>query len=59
MLDVPCKRHSINTLMPFISVWSSLRPLGTRSDFLTLTKGLGQVGALASVGRFQSLPKAR
>lgn len=46
VLDAANKRHSISTLMPFISVWPSLRPLCTRADFLTLTKGLGQTGCL-------------
>jgi DNA-binding winged helix-turn-helix (wHTH) protein/TolB-like protein len=36
----------ISTLVPFLSVWPSLKPLCTRPDFLTLTKRLGQVGCL-------------
>jgi DNA-binding winged helix-turn-helix (wHTH) protein/TolB-like protein len=46
VLDSAYKQRSISTLMPFISVWPSLRPLCTRADFLTLTKDLGQVGCL-------------
>ncbi|HET7174799.1 MAG TPA: winged helix-turn-helix domain-containing protein [Gammaproteobacteria bacterium] len=46
VLDGAYKQHSISTLMPFISVWPSLRPLCNRADFLTLTKDLGQVGCL-------------
>ena len=46
VLDAAYKQRSISTLMPFISVWPSLRPLCTRADFLTLTKGLGQTGCL-------------
>jgi DNA-binding winged helix-turn-helix (wHTH) protein/TolB-like protein/cytochrome c-type biogenesis protein CcmH/NrfG len=40
------KQRGISTLMPFLSVWPSLRPLCARADFLTLTKDLGQVGCL-------------
>ena len=40
------KQRSISTLVPFLSVWPTLRPLCTRPDFLTLTKQLGQVGCL-------------
>jgi DNA-binding winged helix-turn-helix (wHTH) protein/TolB-like protein len=36
----------ISTLVPFLSVWPSLKPLCTRPDFLSLTKRLGQVGCL-------------
>jgi DNA-binding winged helix-turn-helix (wHTH) protein/TolB-like protein len=46
VLDAAYKQRAISTLMPFISVWPSLRPLCTRADFLTLTKDLGQVGCL-------------
>ena len=46
VLDAAYKQRKISTLMPFISVWPSLRPLCTRADFLTLTKGLGQTGCL-------------
>jgi len=40
------QRKDISTLVPFLSVWPSLKPLCTRPDFLTLTKQLGQVGCL-------------
>ncbi|HEY3644734.1 MAG TPA: winged helix-turn-helix domain-containing protein [Gammaproteobacteria bacterium] len=40
------KQKDISTLVPFLSVWPSLKPLCTRPDFLTLTKQLGQVGCL-------------
>ena len=46
VLEAAYKRRAVSTLMPFISVWPSLRPLCTRADFLTLTKGLGQTGCL-------------
>ncbi|HEV2111572.1 MAG TPA: winged helix-turn-helix domain-containing protein, partial [Gammaproteobacteria bacterium] len=46
VLDAAYKQRGISTLMPFISVWPSLRPLCTRADFLTLTKALDQVGCL-------------
>lgn len=46
VLDTAFKQRGISTLMPFISVWPSLRPLCTRADFLTLTKQLNQVGCL-------------
>jgi len=46
VLESAYKRRGISTLMPFLSVWPSLRPLCTRADFLTLTKDLGQVGCL-------------
>ena len=46
MLDTAYKQRGISTLMPFISVWPSLRPLCTRADFLTLTKALDQAGCL-------------
>lgn len=36
----------VSTLVPFLSVWPSLKPLCTRSDFLSLTKRLGQIGCL-------------
>ena len=40
------KQKDVSTLVPFLSVWPSLKPLCTRPDFLTLTKQLGQVGCL-------------
>jgi DNA-binding winged helix-turn-helix (wHTH) protein/TolB-like protein len=40
------QQKAISTLVPFLSVWPSLKPLCTRPDFLTLTKRLGQVGCL-------------
>jgi DNA-binding winged helix-turn-helix (wHTH) protein/TolB-like protein len=40
------QQKSISTLVPFLSVWPSLKPLCTRPDFLSLTKQLGQVGCL-------------
>ena len=46
VLDSAYTQRSISTLMPFISVWPSLRPLCARADFLTLTKDLGQTGCL-------------
>ena len=46
VLDTAYKQRGISTLMPFISVWPSLRPLCTRADFLTLTKALDQAGCL-------------
>lgn len=36
----------ISTLVPYLSVWPSLKPLCTRPDFLSLTKQLGQIGCL-------------
>ena len=47
VLAAAIKQRSISTLIPFASVWPSLRPLCTRPDFLSLTKQLGQVGCLA------------
>ncbi|HEY1992094.1 MAG TPA: winged helix-turn-helix domain-containing protein [Gammaproteobacteria bacterium] len=46
VLAATVKQRRISTLVPFLSVWPSLRPLCTRPDFLTLTKQLGQVGCL-------------
>ena len=40
------KQRGISSLVPFLSVWPSLKPLCTRPDLLTLTKQLGQVGCL-------------
>ena len=40
------RQKNISTLVPFLSVWPSLKPLCTRPDFLSLTKRLGQVGCL-------------
>lgn len=40
------RQKNISALVPFLSVWPSLKPLCTRPDFLTLTKRLGQVGCL-------------
>ncbi len=38
--------RDISILVPFLSVWPSLKPLCTRPDFLSLTKQLGQIGCL-------------
>ena len=46
VLAATVKQRGISTLVPFLSVWPSLKPLCTRPDFLTLTKQLGQVGCL-------------
>jgi DNA-binding winged helix-turn-helix (wHTH) protein/TolB-like protein len=46
VLAAAVKQKGMSTLVPFLSVWPSLKPLCTRSDFLTLTKQLGQVGCL-------------
>lgn len=46
VLDAAIKQRGISTLIPFASVWPSLRPLCTRPGFLSLTKRLGQVGCL-------------
>lgn len=47
VLAATVKQRGISTLVPFLSVWPSLKPLCTRSDFLTLTKQLGQAGCLS------------
>ena len=46
VLAAAVKQKGMSTLVPFLSVWPSLKPLCTRPDFLTLTKQLGQVGCL-------------
>jgi len=46
VLATAIKQRGISNLIPFASVWPSLRPLCTRPDFLSLTKQLGQVGCL-------------
>ncbi|HEY4126702.1 MAG TPA: winged helix-turn-helix domain-containing protein [Gammaproteobacteria bacterium] len=46
VLSQAVQKKSISTLVPYLSVWPSLKPLCTRSDFLSLTKQLGQVGCL-------------
>lgn len=46
VLETAIKQHGISTLIPFASVWPSLKPLCTRPAFLSLTKQLGQVGCL-------------
>ncbi len=46
-LSATVKQRSVSSLIPFMSVWPSLRPLCTRADFLSLTQQLGQPGCLA------------
>lgn len=46
-LDATVKQRAVSSLIPFMSVWPSLRPLCSRADFLGLTKQLGQPGCLA------------
>jgi DNA-binding winged helix-turn-helix (wHTH) protein/TolB-like protein len=46
VLSQTVQQKSISTLVPFLSVWPSLKPLCTRPDFMSLTKRLGQVGCL-------------
>ena len=46
VLSATVKQRGISTLVPFLSVWPSLKPLCNRPDFLSLTKQLGQVGCL-------------
>ncbi|HSN17198.1 MAG TPA: winged helix-turn-helix domain-containing protein [Gammaproteobacteria bacterium] len=46
VLSTTVKQRAISTLVPFLSVWPSLKPLCTRPDFLTLTTQLGQAGCL-------------
>ena len=46
VLQTAIKQRGISTLIPFASVWPSLKPLCTRPAFLSLTKQLGQVGCL-------------
>jgi len=46
VLSQTVQQKNISTLVPFLSVWPSLKPLCTRPDFLSLTKRLGQVGCL-------------
>jgi len=46
VLAAAVQQKGMSTLVPFLSVWPSLKPLCTRPDFLTLTKQLGQVGCL-------------
>ena len=45
-LSSTVKQRGVSTLIPFMSVWPSLRPLCTRADFLSLTQQLGQPGCL-------------
>jgi len=46
VLAAAIKQRSTSTLVPFASVWPSLKPLCTRADFLSLTQQIGQVGCL-------------
>ena len=46
-LSSTVKQHGVSSLIPFMSVWPSLRPLCSRADFLGLTKQLGQPGCMA------------
>ena len=46
VLNGAIQRKEISTLIPFISVWPSLRPLCTVPSYLALTRQLGQVGCL-------------
>src|SRR5579859_6983567 len=46
VLAATVKQRGISSLVPFLSVWPSLKPLCRRPDFLTLTKQLGQGGCL-------------
>ncbi|MGE5625688.1 MAG: winged helix-turn-helix domain-containing tetratricopeptide repeat protein [Bacillota bacterium] len=47
VLAAAIKQRNISTLVPFASVWPSLKPLCTRADFMSLTKQIGQVGCLS------------
>ena len=46
VLDRTARQRSLSTLMPYISVWPSLRPLCGNSAFTVLTQHLGQNGCL-------------
>ncbi len=47
VVQAAVKQKDMSTLIPYLSVWPSLKPLCTRPDFLSLTKDLGQPGCLA------------
>jgi tetratricopeptide (TPR) repeat protein len=46
VLVTAIQRNEVSTLIPFISIWPSLRPLCTVPSYLALTRQLGQVGCL-------------
>jgi DNA-binding winged helix-turn-helix (wHTH) protein/TolB-like protein/Flp pilus assembly protein TadD len=46
VLDTAIRTRSVSILIPFASVWPSLKPLCTQPKFLSVTKQLGQVGCL-------------
>lgn len=46
VLNAAIQRNEVSTLIPFISVWPSLRPLCTTPSYLAFTRKLGQVGCL-------------